>query len=128
MQVCQLIIPFFFRNSGEITSSVTKDTREYIKNVFNVDSTTATYGRKLDVMVVGNESKVPLSVIEWKKQNVDKTKLLLQQAKNIRVNKCHLSHILKMNLTENEKKQAAVTGMDWRGKLIIKHYVGQDKR
>ncbi|KAI8882563.1 hypothetical protein K501DRAFT_273509 [Backusella circina FSU 941] len=124
---------------GEITSAVTKDTREYIKKVvineiklvvqvdynkeylsyttkvFNVDSTTTTFGRKLDVMVVGNESKVLLCAIEWKKQNVDKTKLLLQQAKNIRVNKCHLSHILKMNFTESEKKQTIVTGMDWRG-------------
>jgi hypothetical protein len=78
-------------------------------------------------MVVGNKSKVPLSAIEWKKQNVDKTKLLLQQAKNIRVNKCHLSHILKMNLTESEKKQVVVTGMNWRDKSIIRHYAGQDK-
>ncbi|KAI9474283.1 MAG: hypothetical protein EXX96DRAFT_333624 [Benjaminiella poitrasii] len=101
--------------SVEITSLVTKDIREYIKKVFNIDSTTTTYGRKLDVMVVSNESKVPLCAIEWKKQNVDKTKLLLQQAKNTRVNKCHLSHILKMNLIESEKKQAVVTGMDWRG-------------
>lgn len=66
-------------------------------------------------MVVSNETKLPLCAIEWKKQNVDKTKLLLQQAKNIRGNKCHLSHILKMNLNEEERKHTIVTGMDWRG-------------
>lgn len=94
-----------------------KYAREYIKNVFNVDATTATYGRKIDIMISGNKSNVPLSAIECKKKkNTDKTKLLLQQAKNIRVDKCHLSHILKMNLTESEKKQTVVTGMNWRGK------------
>lgn len=106
---------------------MTKDTREYLKKVFNIDSTSNTYGRKIDVMVVSNETKLPLCAIEWKKQNVGKTKLLLQQAKNIRVNKCHLSHILKMNLNEEERKHTIVTGMDWRGKSTNKHYDGQDK-
>lgn len=53
-------------NSGETTSSVTKDTREYLKKVFNIDSTSNTYGRKIDVMVVSNETKLPLRAIEWK--------------------------------------------------------------
>lgn len=51
-------------NRGETTSSVTKDTREYLKKVFNIDSTSTTYGRKIDVMVATNESKLPLCAIE----------------------------------------------------------------
>lgn len=76
--------------------------------------------RILDVIVVGNESKISFSVIEQKKQNVYKTKLLLHQ--------CRLGHIMKMNLTESEKKEVEVTGMVWRGMSIIKHYAGLDKR
>lgn len=51
--------------TGETTSSVTKDTREYLKKVFNIESTSITYGRKIDLMVVTNESKLPPCAIEW---------------------------------------------------------------
>lgn len=69
--------------------------------------------------LIRTELIVPLTAIEWKKQDTDRTKLL-QQTKNIRVNKCYFSHILKMNFTDHEKSQVTVSGMDWRGKSIIK--------
>jgi hypothetical protein len=98
---------FFFCGwpSGEITPGITKETKEYIKNVFHIEPSTAAYDRKLDITVVGNYSKVPLSVTEWKEQKTYERHLLLQQTKNVRVNKCHLSHILKRELKDSEKEK-----------------------
>lgn len=104
--------------SGGIRSAVTKSARQDIKDLFGIDTGSVTYGRKLDVMLTERETDVALCAIEWKKKEVEVSKLLLQQCKNLRVNKCHLAHILKMELVDGEKSTAFITGMDRMGKQV----------
>ncbi|KAI7854082.1 hypothetical protein BDC45DRAFT_585732 [Circinella umbellata] len=84
-------------------------------DVYNVDTGKAVSGRKIDVMVISENTRISLCAIEWKKKNASAKRLLIQQTKNLRVNKCHLAKILKLQLSNAQKKKMMVVGMDWKG-------------
>ena len=89
-----------------------KDMQEFIKNVYKVNIGCATYGRKIDVMVTNNDKTRPLYAIERKKQICDLTKFLLQQTKDLRINKCHVNDLLNLELSEKEIDNIFVTGIN----------------
>ncbi|KAI9247705.1 hypothetical protein BDA99DRAFT_542844 [Phascolomyces articulosus] len=67
--------------------------RQFILDAYNVKAVSA---RKIDI---GKYEYSIMCAIEWKKKNTTPKKLLIQQTKNLRANKCHLTKILKLQLS-----------------------------
>ncbi|KAI9268817.1 hypothetical protein BDA99DRAFT_534911 [Phascolomyces articulosus] len=89
------IFQVLFRNldnlkvkTGEITSTPSKITRRYIKEKDDVDSSTSTFDRKIDLIISFNDKDYVLISVEWKKSSASSNTMILQQTKNMRVNKC----------------------------------------
>ena len=100
--------------SGEITATATKTARDYMKQKYDIDPASNVYGRKLDLHVARKKG-FDLSAIEWKKNVVDEKQLLLQQCKNIRVNKCKLLTVRQLPISAEDVANISVIGMDWKG-------------
>ncbi|KAI8139657.1 hypothetical protein BJV82DRAFT_581773 [Fennellomyces sp. T-0311] len=56
-----------------------------------------------------------LCAIEWKKRYIPDRQILFQQAKNFRVNKCILRHILGLPLFEDDLIDSFIMAMDFKG-------------
>jgi hypothetical protein len=101
-------------NSGEICSKSTKDARITNMKVCNDnDGKKPVIGRKIDLILVSMSLEVSCS--EWKKDNTSPALVEQQQIKNCRTNSSILHDLKKLPITEKEKEDMFVLGMEWIG-------------
>ncbi|KAI9478680.1 MAG: hypothetical protein EXX96DRAFT_609148 [Benjaminiella poitrasii] len=68
------------------------------------------FGRRIDLIL--SARNIELSTNEWKRGKATQEQCLIQQAKNIRMNKAILSRLLDLPLPENDSKNVYTLGMD----------------
>jgi hypothetical protein len=104
--------------SGETTCKASKSIAKDHENIYgNNIPLNRGFGRRIDLLL--STRNIELSTNEWKRKKVTQEQCLIQQIKNIRMNKAILSKLLELPLSENDSKNVYTLGMDWVGKLIL---------
>ncbi|KAI8334353.1 hypothetical protein BC941DRAFT_356709, partial [Chlamydoabsidia padenii] len=99
---------------GETGCISTKPAIELNKALFQTTESSATYGRKIDLLMkYDGANRVELCSNEWKKSNVSPNLMIKQQCKNLRINTAILSSL-------NEQYGGGfknLMAMDWTGHI-----------
>ncbi|KAG1091080.1 hypothetical protein G6F42_019522 [Rhizopus arrhizus] len=99
---------------GETTCRASKSIAKDHENIYgNSIPLNRGFGRRIDLLL--STRNIELSTNEWKRKKVTQEQCLIQQAKNIRMNKAILSRLLELPLSENDSKNVYTLGMDWVG-------------
>ncbi|KAG2199648.1 hypothetical protein INT47_005173 [Mucor saturninus] len=99
---------------GETTCKASKSIAKDHENIYgNSIPLNRGFGRRIDLLL--STRNIELSTNEWKRKKVTQEQCLIQQAKNIRMNKAILSKLLELPLSENDSKNVYTLGMDWVG-------------
>lgn len=102
--------------SGETTCKASKDIAKTQEELFgDTIPLNKGFGRRIDLLLSTHNAE--LSTNEWKRKKVSPEQCLIQQIKNIRMNKAILSKLHELPFSESEDNNSLYTlSMDWIGK------------
>lgn len=100
--------------SGETTCKTSKDIAKTREELFgDTIPLNKGFGRRIDLLLSTHNAE--LSTNEWKRKKVSPEQCLIQQTKNIRMNKAILSKLHELPFSESEDNNS----------LYIKHLLGR---
>ncbi|KAG0183705.1 hypothetical protein DFQ28_001191 [Apophysomyces sp. BC1034] len=101
---------------GETTCKASKSIAKMHERVFGSNiPLNKGFGRRIDLILSAQNEE--LSTSEWKRLKVSPRKSLIQQAKNIRMNKAILSYLLSLPIDDNLMDNVYTVGMDFTGPM-----------
>ncbi|CEP11566.1 hypothetical protein [Parasitella parasitica] len=108
---------------GDTTCKANKSIAKDYKNIYG--NYIPLKGRRINLLL--STRNIELSTNEWKRKKVTREQCLIQQAKNIRMNKAILSRLLELPLSEHDSKNVYTLGMDWVAPCVYVFAVKKNK-